>query len=69
MIDSNYIHTILKYPVYNRLRDWYEIGPVQRATLDEFVEELVLEAYMFIRHDEYGSYTMASRLLKHFGVK
>lgn len=48
MIDSNYIQTILEAPVYQRLRDWYNIGPVQRATLDEFVEEVVTECFMIL---------------------
>ena len=44
--DTNLIKQILEAPVYQRLREWYEIGPVQRATLDEFVEEIVIESIM-----------------------
>lgn len=49
MINSDYIQTILEAPVYERLRDWYNIGPVQRATLDEFVAEIVWECIMIAK--------------------
>ena len=35
------IQPMLEQPVFERLRDWYAIGPVQRATLEEFVDQIV----------------------------
>lgn len=72
MIDSKYIQTILESPVYERLKNWYEIGPVQRATLDEFVEELVWEcivvAKMYYNPDEpYGN--VEDVLKEHWKIK
>lgn len=37
------IKDMLEQPVFDRLRDWYNIGPVQRATLEEFAELIVEE--------------------------
>ena len=37
------IKDMLEQPVFDRLRDWYNIGPVQRATLEEFAELIVKE--------------------------
>lgn len=28
---------------YERLNDWYEIGPVQKAVLEDFVEKIVMK--------------------------
>lgn len=39
------IQEILKQPVLERLRDWYNIGPVQRATLEEFADIVIVEFY------------------------
>lgn len=37
------IKDMLEQPVFDRLRDWYNIGPVQRATLEEFAELIIKE--------------------------
>ena len=71
MINSNYIQTILEAPVYDRLRDWYNIGPVQRATLDEFVEELVWECIMIVKRNYNTSYpygNVEQVLLQHWKI-
>ena len=71
MINSDYIRTILEAKVYDRLRDWYNIGPVQRATLDEFIEEIIYECiYVAKRHyissEPYGG--VEATLLKHWKI-
>lgn len=37
------IKNMLEQPVFDRLWDWYNIGPVQRATLEDFTELIVKE--------------------------
>ena len=37
------IKALLTRPVFERLNDWYNIGPVQRATIEEFGELIVQE--------------------------
>jgi hypothetical protein len=39
--EAKIIETILNKEGVERLRDWAEVGPVQRAALDLFVSELV----------------------------
>ena len=38
MIDSNLVREMLEEPGLERLRDWYEIGPVQRAAVEQLVQ-------------------------------
>lgn len=52
---------LLRQPVFERLKDWYEIGPVQRATLDEFVERIVTECVLQTTDVE-----SLDRIVKHF---
>lgn len=35
------IQEILQEPEFERLQYWYNIGPVQRATLEEFADRIV----------------------------
>ena len=37
------IQEILQQPVFERLKDWYDTGPVQKATLEVFVESIIRE--------------------------
>ena len=37
------IADILTQPAFDRLKDWYDIGPVQKATLELFAELIVRE--------------------------
>jgi hypothetical protein len=37
------IAEILNQPAFDRLKDWHDIGPVQKATLELFAELIVAE--------------------------
>jgi hypothetical protein len=37
------IQDILDQPIFERLKDWAKIGPVQKSTMEEFVALLVEE--------------------------
>ena len=52
---------LLQLPVFERLKDWYEIGPVQKATLDEFVCQIVKECVLQTTDVE-----SLDRIVKHF---
>jgi len=73
------IKDILAQPVFERLNDWVNIGPVQRATLEEFAELIVKEcilqiADVRIEHDfdpqvDEVLVQALSGIKKHFGVE
>jgi len=73
------IKDILTQPVFERLSDWVNIGPVQRATLEEFAELIVKEcilqiADVRIEHDfdpqvDEVLVQALSGIKKHFGVE
>ena len=68
------IKDILAHPVFERLNDWVNIGPVQRATLEEFAELIVNECASLFEDDlrPMGDFTERAcrRAIKeHFGVK
>ena len=46
------IKDILAQPVFERLNDWVNIGPVQRATLEEFTELIVKECATIILNND-----------------
>ena len=67
------IADILNQPAFDRLKDWYDIGPVQKATLELFAELIVRECAMAADEGlaqvtmkvEWPSY----HIKKHFGVE
>lgn len=62
------IKDMLEQPVFDRLRDWYNIGPVQRATLEEFAE--LVAAEVISKAEDYGLGNDAVEHLKEcFGVE
>lgn len=62
------IKDMLEQPVFDRLRDWYNIGPVQRATLEEFAG--LVAAEVINKAEDYGLGTDAVEYLKEcFKVK
>ena len=68
------IKDILAHPVFERLNDWVNIGPVQRATLEEFAELIVNECASLFEDDlrPMGDFTERAcrRAIKeHFGVE
>jgi len=42
------IAEILNQPAFDRLKDWHDIGPVQKATLELFAELIVKECILSI---------------------
>ena len=77
------IADILTQPAFDRLKDWHDIGPVQKATLELFAELIVRECYEHCKgqvldkevadtneltyNDAVGD--CANGLLQHFGVE
>ena len=71
------IADILTQPAFDRLKDWHDIGPVQKATLELFAELIVRECAEVCAdrgkmHD--GLYSAwaddcSKRIGKHFGVE
>ena len=47
------IKDILTRPVFERLNDWANIGPVQKATMEEFTEVIVKECVNRLRTEMY----------------
>ena len=80
---NDQIADILTQPAFDRLKDWYDIGPVQKATLELFAQLIVLECYEHCKgqvldkedadtneltyNDAVGD--CANGLLQHFGVE
>ncbi len=70
------IKELLSRPGLERLNDWANIGPVQRAALEEFTELVILECANIVRGsslpDSYSEVCLeyiADELEEHFGVK
>ena len=73
------IKQILDTPEFERLRDWASIGPVQKATLESFVELVILEcARVCATMPPLGPYKdvqmstledASTLILEHFGVE
>ena len=67
------IAEILNQPAFDRLKDWHDIGPVQKATLELFAELIVRECAKAADEGlaqvtmkvEWPSY----HIKKHFGVE
>ncbi len=62
----------LNQPAFDRLKDWYDIGPVQKATLELFAELIVRECSRYIedKFDFCGDeIIIAESVLNHFGVE
>jgi hypothetical protein len=58
------IKDMLEQPVFDRLRDWYNIGPVQRATLEDFAG--LVAAEVINKAEDYGLGTDAVEHLKEY---
>lgn len=59
------LNELLSQPGLERLKEWYEIGPVQRSAVELLVESIVTECADFCGHDPSG----VDAMLKCFGVK
>lgn len=74
------IAEILNQPAFERLKDWHDIGPVQKATLELFAQLIVQECMRmcevtemsFVTHDcdveASGAITVKQFIAEHFEV-
>ena len=60
----------------DRIRDFFETGPVQKAAIEDFAETIVRECMTICDEvqDKYGQYTFTAgvckeRFMQHFGVE
>ena len=60
------IKELLQQPVFERLKDWYDIGPVQKATLEEFAELIIKECANHILNtsDRYRKEYFAGKVME-----
>ena len=78
---NDQIADILTQPAFDRLKDWHDIGPVQKATLELFTQLIVRECMRmcevtemsFVTHDcdveASGAITIKQFIAEHFGVE
>lgn len=73
------IADILTQPAFDRLKDWHDIGPVQKATLELFAQLIVKECLAQIvkvldscdgneAEQELGALWAGLAVARHFGV-
>lgn len=62
------VKELMDQPVFGRLKEWANIGPVQQATVEEFAESIVRECSSFLM-DGLDDHFAAEQLIEHFGVK
>ena len=62
------IREILDQPAFERLKDWADIGPVQRFTLEGFAEMIILE-YAYDVMDLTATPDHVAIAAKHWGVE
>ena len=60
------IADILNQPAFDRLKDWYDIGPVQKATLELFAELIVIECVKAVMDGTKEGDHYAQRIEQHF---
>ena len=58
------VKELLASPGFERLNDWVNIGPVQRAALEEFAELVVRDCAAYI-----GGYGLFAKLFRQYGIK
>lgn len=57
---------------YERLNDWYNIGPIQKATLEDYTDEIVTKCAQIIADanmHKLPASEYASLILEEFGLK
>ena len=65
----------LNQPAFDRLKDWYDIGPVQKATLELFAELIVQECVRHFNEDYQRDFDtlwredLSKSIKQHFGVE
>lgn len=60
------IAEILNQPAFDRLKDWHDIGPVQKATLELFAELIVFECVNAVMDGTKEGDHYAQRIEQHF---
>ena len=63
------IKELLARPGLERLNDWVNIGPVQRAALEEFSELVVLECARVVKASSPNGMIGVNAIRIHFGVE
>ena len=65
------IAEILNQPAFERLKDWHDIGPVQKATLELFAQLIVRECIDVANAgiDPAESHLPGDDIKQHFGVE
>ena len=60
------IADILNQPAFDRLKDWHDIGPVQKATLELYAEFIVFECVNAVMDGTKEGDHYAQRIEQHF---
>ena len=63
------IKELLVSPGLERLNDWANIGPVQRAALEEFAEVIALECARVVKASSPNGMIGVNAIRIHFGVE
>ena len=63
------IKELLVSPGLERLNDWANIGPVQRAALEEFAEVIALECARVVKASSPNGMIAVNAIRIHFGVE
>lgn len=63
------IKELLARPGLERLNDWVNIGPVQKAALEEFTELVVLDCARVVKASSPNGMIGVNAIRIHFGVE
>jgi len=63
------IKELLARPGLERLNDWVSIGPVQKASLEEFTELVVLECARVVKASSPNGMIGVNAIRIHFGIE
>ena len=63
------VKELLASPGLERLNDWVNIGPVQKAALEEFAELVVLECARVVKASSPNGMIGVTAIRFHFGVE
>ena len=63
------IKQLLTRPGLERLNDWVNIGPVQRAALEDFTDLIVLECARVVKASSPAGMIAVNAIRIHFGVE
>ena len=63
------IKELLARPELERLNDWASIGPVQKASLEEFTELVILECARVVKASSPNGMIGVNAIRIHFGIE